>query len=133
LSDDEALILPSPDGGIVAHPFPTWSDFIRGSDAQDRRVEHGVPLSAVFFLSQAPKDRAVALGRGEAAAWMTATTLRYFTRPGWKSSHPEDEVSLRARVFDNACKLAARVPSFELGVSLNGRFWDEIERVTKKW
>ena len=60
---------------------------------------------------------------------MTAMTLRYFTRPRWKNSHPEDEVILRARVFDNVCRAASHVPAFELGVAQDGRFWEEIERV----
>lgn len=129
LSDDEALILPGSDGEGFAHPFPTWSAIVRGAGARYRQVEYGIPLSAVFFLSQSSKDGAAALGRGAAAARMTSATLGYFTRPGWKSSHPEDEVSLRARVFDNACKIASRVPSFELGVSLHGSFWNEMKRV----
>jgi SynChlorMet cassette protein ScmC len=129
LCDDEALIVPGPDGSFCAHPFPTWSDLVRGVGPKSWQVERGVPLSAIFFLAQAPQDKAIPLGRGEAAARMTAMTLRYFTRPRWKGSHPEDEVTIRARVFDNVCRAASQVPSFELRVLRDGRFWNEIERV----
>jgi SynChlorMet cassette protein ScmC len=103
---------------------------VREGENQNRSVEHAVPLSAIFFLSQAHEDKAVPLGQGAASAWMTSMALRYFARPGWKSSHTEDDLTLRARVFHNACVVASKLPSFELGVSLNGRFWDELERVT---
>jgi SynChlorMet cassette protein ScmC len=129
LCDDEALVVPGPDGRFHVHPLPTWSDLVRGVELKSRRVEQGVPLSAIFLLSQAAEDKATPLGQGSAAARMLGEALRYFTRPRWKCSHPDDEVALRARVFDSVCTAASQVPSFELSVARDGRFWKAIERV----
>lgn len=129
LCDDEALVVPGSDGSLYAHPFPTWSDLVRGAKSPSRSVEQGLPLNAIFFLSQASQDEVFSIGRGAAAARMMSMTLRYFTRPQWKCSHPDDDVALRAQVFANVCSVASELPSFELKVAREGRFWEEIERV----
>jgi len=129
LCDDEVLVVPGSDGNLYAHPFPTWSNLVRGAKAPGRSVEQGLPLSAIFFLSQASKDEVLCLGPGAAASRMMSMTLRYFTRPQWKCSHPDDDVALRAQVFANVCSVASKVPSFELKVAREGTFWKEIERV----
>jgi len=36
---------------------------------------------------------------------------------------------LKEKVFDNACKLARGIPAFKLRVSLDGKFWKEMERI----
>ena len=36
---------------------------------------------------------------------------------------------VRARIFENACSLAASVPVYRLRLSLTGRFWENIEEV----
>lgn len=129
LSDDEALVVPGPGGRFHVHPLPTWSDLVRGVGSKSLPVERGVRLSAVFFLNQAAEDKATPLGQGAAAARMIGETLRYFIQPRWKCSHPDDEVALRTRVFENVCAASSRVPSFVLDVARDGRFWEEIERV----
>ncbi|MCA1959900.1 MAG: SynChlorMet cassette protein ScmC [Desulfomonile sp.] len=130
LCDDETLVVPSSRGRLWAHPLPTWSDLVRGSCVStNRSVERGVPLSAIFFLSQASQDEVFALGRGAAAARMMSMTLRYFTRPHWESSHPDDDIALRKQVFANVCSVTSQVSAYELRVAREGRFWKEIECV----
>ena len=46
---------------------------------------------------------------------------------------PKDrQTALKTRLFDNACDLARRVPSYRLHVSLHGHFWEELERVLER-
>lgn len=41
----------------------------------------------------------------------------------------KEEKVIRKKLFDNACQLAKAVPVFSLRVSLNGRFWENMEKV----
>jgi SynChlorMet cassette protein ScmC len=65
LCDDIALVIRGPQGSYWAHPWPTWSRFFhQGIDPPPGGswdVQQAVPLRAIFFLSQAPDDRAEAL------------------------------------------------------------------------
>jgi SynChlorMet cassette protein ScmC len=65
LCDDTSLVIRGPQGSYWAHPWPTWSRFFhQGIDPPPGGswdVQQAVPLRAIFFLSQAPDDRAEAL------------------------------------------------------------------------
>jgi hypothetical protein len=41
----------------------------------------------------------------------------------------EEERAIKEKIFENACALAGTMPAFRLRVSLEGRFWEEMERV----
>jgi hypothetical protein len=38
-------------------------------------------------------------------------------------------MSRKTKLFENATELAKAVPAFRLQVSLEGRFWEEMEKV----
>ena len=129
LSDDEALVVPSQTNRYVAHPFPTWSDYInRGEERKSWPVETAVPLGAVFFLQQGPTDEVVPLGPGRTAVF-TETLSWPEVLPPFIKWAPETVAMLRKKLFENACQLALSVPSFLLRVSLTGHFWEKMEEV----
>jgi len=43
-------------------------------------------------------------------------------------NHDEEKL-LKKNLIDNACQLARAIPVFKLQVSLNGKFWEEIQNV----
>jgi SynChlorMet cassette protein ScmC len=126
--DDEILVVLDPQGTYQAHPFPTWSEYLEQRSEQTWPVQHSVPLAAVFFLEQAPTDEALPVGQGHAAFLMTESAAQV-GRKFWSKLDPEFERDFRRALFDNASRLAQRVPAFRLRCRREGRFWEEIERV----
>ena len=53
--DDEVLVVKSPDGRYLAHPFPTWSDYYWQRAENTWKVEKALPLAGIFFLSSPRK------------------------------------------------------------------------------
>jgi len=68
------------------------------------------------------------MGKGKAAVLMSQSSMDVY-HPTWKRLDIEELRILRKNLFDNACDLAKEIPSFRLGVSLGGRFWEKIEEV----
>lgn len=128
LCDEEVLIVQNNQKRYSAHPFPTWSDYLEKRSEPTWDVQQHVPLGAIFFLEQARTDEIVPLGQGEAAVLLyeSATEVSY---RNWVKLNRDEIRPLRRKLFENACELAATVPVFKLRVSLNGRFWEEIESV----
>lgn len=126
LSDDEALAVLTDKGRYAAHPFPTWSNFIHKRQPVSWPVATSLPLAGIFYLEQAATDEVVPLTPARAALAATDSAQQVLVRfLLW--SLPEEARQLRARLFANACQLAARVPAFRLKVSLEGRFWEKME------
>lgn len=124
--DDEALVVLSPEGRYLAHPFPTWSDYIWERDENTWKVESAVPLAGIFFLEQSPEDGYVALGGAQAAVAATSSAEQVMARfLRWCDAGEARE--LRRTMFANACTLVRQVPAFRLRVSLTGSFWEKIE------
>lgn len=129
-ADDEVLVVRTPEGRYLAHPFPTWSDYLLKRGTPTYRVEDPVPVTALCFLEQASEDELVPLKPAEAAikaAVSAQTALYHFLH----YCDPEDGRQLRRLIFDRACELAKRLPAFSLRVSLTGRFWEKLEAVLK--
>ena len=127
-SDDGTLVVLDEARGYLAHPFPTWSHFLWQSSEQTWRVESYVPLSAIFFLEQGAVDEVVPVGRGQAAVLMTRSAMQVY-QPNWIVLAQDKGRTVRKRLFANACELAKSIPAFKLRASLNGKFWEEIEKV----
>ena len=128
LCDDEALVVLNSKKEYLAHPFPTWSEFLLNNH-KTWDVQYSVPLSAIFFLQQADNDEVIPLSVGQASALITesASQVCIDSRPFLKSR--EELIEFRKRLFNNAFDLAMSIPAFYLRVSLNGSFWKEIEKV----
>jgi SynChlorMet cassette protein ScmC len=128
LCDDEILIVKEAGNGYRAHPFPTWSDYFLSRSRESCDVSRSVPLSAIFFLQQAPSIEILPMGRGQAAARINESAGQACF---WRLKALE--LALRrvwtTKLFDNTCDLAGNVPAFLLRLNLTGRFWEDIERV----
>lgn len=128
LCDDETLVVRDEQKRYLAHPFPTWSEYLWRQSEQTWNVEAHVPLSAIFFLERAEIGEVVPMGRGQTAVSIIQSATQVY-RPNWNYLDREEARVLKKKLFDNACELAKEIPAFKLRVSLNGRFWEEIEKV----
>jgi SynChlorMet cassette protein ScmC len=128
LCDEETLIVRDCRKQYAAHPFPTWSYYAAGDAKKTWNTQNHIPVAGVFFLEQSDKNQVSLLGQGEAAAFINQTATQVCHR--FWNNLPDDEVIARKkRVFKNASELARAIPTFKLGVSLQGRFWEQIEKV----
>jgi hypothetical protein len=127
LCDDTTLIVRN-GAGVWAHPWPTWSRIIgRGiDDCWD--VQAGVPLQAIFVIGQAAQDRAVPVD-GSQAVGLLLELARQASRRLWVGATPDEFRAFHAQRFENLCALVRTIPTYLLDVSLDGAFWEEIERM----
>jgi SynChlorMet cassette protein ScmC len=128
LCDEETLVVRDDKKQFMAHPFPTWSCYAAGDDKKTWNTQQNIPVAAIFFLEQSQKDQASPLGQGEAAAFINQTATQVCHR-FWNNLPDHEVIARKKRVFKNACELAGAIPTFKLGVSLEGRFWEEIKKV----
>jgi SynChlorMet cassette protein ScmC len=127
LCDEQALVLRGADGGFLAHPLPTWNNFLGKGDQRRWKVERAVPLEGIFFLDKAAEDEAEPMERAGAAVLLYDAAM-YKYRFAMTGAAREELRAERAAVFSGTCDAAQRIPSFVLRVSLHGRFWEEMER-----
>ena len=128
LCDEETLIVKDHEKHYLAHPFPTWSDYLMSRSKRTWNVQSHVPLSGIFFLEQAEMDNVVDIGQGEASALLNQSAVQVSYRY-WINLNNEAVRSRKKELFDNACEIAKTIQAFKLRVSLTGRFWEEIEAV----
>jgi SynChlorMet cassette protein ScmC len=128
LCDDETLVVRDHQERYLAHPFPTWSAHLWRRSEQTWHVERHVPLAAIFFLEQAEIDRAVPMGQGQAAVFMTQSAIQVYFLYRHDPDN-EEALTFKKKIFENACEIAKSIPAFKLRVSPNSQFWEEIERV----
>ena len=128
LSDDAALVVRGGDGAYWAHPWPTWSNFMSGGPGGTWDVEHAVPLKAIFFLQQAQQDHVSPVATGQSVCLL----VELAEHTSWSMSHTQGKDvtrTLRLQRFENICTLVKMLPCYYLHLSLEGFFWEEIERV----
>jgi SynChlorMet cassette protein ScmC len=128
LCDDMTLVVRDGKGCFRAHPWPTWSRFHLGGPGGSWPVEQSAPLRAIFFLGQAPADQLEPVNTTQAAA----LTLESAADLAWVVAHQTDEGAVRTLCGDAvraARVLVSEVPAYTFKLSLDGRFWEEIERV----
>jgi SynChlorMet cassette protein ScmC len=128
LDDDETLVVRTGPGCYLAHPFPTWSDYLMRRAAPTWNVHHTVRVGAVCFLEQHPTDLVTRLSQGQAAVFLTQSVEQLFART-WETLPPAEAARRRRLAFANAADLALAVPAFRLQLSLHGRFWEDLEKL----
>jgi SynChlorMet cassette protein ScmC len=128
--DEETVVVKGHEGGYFAHPFPTWSDIYERGMKKSWDVGKSVPLRAIFFLEQSGRVEVLPIGRGQAVMQLNCLAREKLTR-GWWCDNPAEIERLTRRVFDNACDLVQKVPSYILRTNLTGRFWEEIEEIIR--
>jgi SynChlorMet cassette protein ScmC len=124
--DDQVLAVLTPQGRYLAHPFPTWTDYLWERAPNTWKVEEAVPLAGIFFFEQAPEDDCRRL-EGAAAAVAATSSAEQIIGPFLRWGDAEEARKLRLIMLDNACKIVKQVPVFHLRVSLTGSFWEQIE------
>ena len=128
LCDDEALIVLDKSKVYHVHPFPTWSDYIMERAKNTWDVQKSVPLSAIFFLEQSEKDEVIPLSKEQSAILITKSSKQAYDW-SWTWIDKNNQTILIKDIFNNAFEMAKVIPAYRLRVSLNGRFWEEIEKV----
>jgi SynChlorMet cassette protein ScmC len=127
LSDDATLVVRDGHGNYFAHPWPTWSRFFDNGPGGSWEVERGVPLAAVFFLSQSQNDHAEPLNAGEAAACLLESVHQVMGAPERRGCTRSE--SLCGMELAAVSALVKAIPVYLLHISLTGRFWAEIDTV----
>jgi SynChlorMet cassette protein ScmC len=128
LCDEESLIVSDNHKNYQVHPFPTWSDYLGRRSERSWNVQQHLPLAGIFLLEQAHSDEIVSLGRGEAAACISQSSMQAF-RLSWTNLLHKEIRILKQKIFESACELVKAVPTFKLHISLSGQFWKEIDKV----
>lgn len=131
LCDDMTLAVRDAKGRYWAHPWPTWSRFWSDGPGGSWPVEQAVPLRAIFFLGQAPSDKLEPVNPTQATALILESAVDLVR----EASLMSDVNAARALVGEGvsaAKAVALAVPAYSLKLSLDGRFWEEIERVLPK-
>jgi SynChlorMet cassette protein ScmC len=129
LCDDEALVVLDVNGKYRVHPFPTWSNYLTNYNHPNTwQVEHSVPVSAIFFLEQSDIDEAIPLDANQ-SAMLIANSATQACNTFITNIKKEYQTEFMREAFNNAFEIAKAIPAYRLRVSLNGRFWEEIEKV----
>jgi len=128
LGDDEAAVVRDRNGRYWVHPFPTWADYYERRSRKTWDVQRSLPLSAVFLLTKGERDEVSAVGGGAAAAFLLRRA-RDKAYPNGMSPHRTADKAGNKIIFENICHLAKAVPCYRLSATLEGRFWEEIEKV----
>ncbi len=128
-SDDATLIIPDGTGGFNAHPWPTWSRFYQDGPGGVWDVKKSIPLEFLFFLKQSETDYVEPLSKDQAKAMLIDTMehLSRLLRFEDKEKHEYIEKCIRS-----AEKITSAIPAYRLGLSLEGEFWREMEKVMPK-
>jgi SynChlorMet cassette protein ScmC len=127
MCDDEVLIVRDKKGFYHAHPFPTWSRCNIQEIEETWNVQAHVPLSAIFFLKKSQKDDVYPLSFSQSASLIYKLSSPAFDRI-FGSDEQGEYTLIRKLTFENACDIAKNIPAFILEASLNGKFWEAIDR-----
>jgi SynChlorMet cassette protein ScmC len=127
MCDDEILIVRDKKDIYHAHPFPTWSRCNTQEVRETWNVQAHVPISAVFFLKKSQKDEVNLLSFSQSAALIYKLSLPVFNRI-FESIGQDEYTIIKKLIFENACEIAKSIPAFILEASLDGKFWEAIDR-----
>jgi len=128
LSDDQSLVVLDNQNRYLAHPVPTWSDHLWRGSERSWNIRYHLPLTAIFFIEQSASDEVVPMGQGQAAVCINDSSTEVIN-PIWWNMNIEEKNAIKKKIFDNACDMARTIPAYILRNRLDGRFWDEMEKV----
>jgi SynChlorMet cassette protein ScmC len=131
LCDDTTLVVRDGCGHYWAHPVPTWSRFYSytGAVGGTWDMAMGVPLQAVFFLSQAADVAIERLASRTCTAALLAESAEQVGQMFRRRLPPDEAEAFNRERLANVAVLAQAVPAWRLEISLNGAFWNPVERV----
>ncbi|KKK54106.1 hypothetical protein LCGC14_3088070, partial [marine sediment metagenome] len=129
LCDDQVLVVFNKNDSYRVHPLPTWSDHFGKELIKSWKVEKAVPLTAIFFLEQSDRDKAVALKKQDQAILMVFEAAKEVWKSVWERVGVTEKIEQSSALFHNAAEMAGVIPAYRLRVTLHGEFWKEMERV----
>jgi len=128
LCDDSTLIVKDDRGDYWAHPMPTRSRFKEDGPGGIWNAQHSVPLKGIFFLIQAEKEQLVPLNKINSTYF-----INQFADEAMVSLFGWCDIKTRTPIFtqilSNSSAIAQKVPTYILRLSLNGAFWEDVDRV----
>lgn len=127
ICDDEVLIVRDKKDVYHVHPFPTWSRCNTQEVGETWNVQGHVPISSIFFLKKSQKDEVNALSFSQSAVLIYKLSLYMFDRI-LRSVDQDEYTLIKKLIFENACDIAKDIPAFILEASLEGKFWEAIDR-----
>jgi SynChlorMet cassette protein ScmC len=125
LSDDRALVVPTPSGECRVHPLPTLSALWEDSSLR-WEFSRAPRLRALLYLEQADRDELVPISSGRSAVLLNRSA-DLFEFCCWHVKGSPESRAERERVFENVCRTSRTTPSFVLRTTLCGRFWDLLD------
>ncbi len=128
LCDDETIVVRDNKNGYLAHPFPTWSDYLWRSTERTWNVQRYFSLAAIFFLQQAETNEVIPAGQGQTALLVSQSESCIALR-NRATLDRKEEMTSKMKSFSNACEIAKAIPGYILRVSRSGQFWEEMEKV----
>lgn len=126
--DEWCLLSPDGRGAYHVHILPTWSKLgVDGASVLGWDTQRSYPLRAICVLKQDKVDELERFGPAGAAICLSGAARQAV----WYTLLAIDDdfrTWFLKRSFDAACVLANKMPVFLLRASLNGRFWEVLER-----
>ena len=117
----------SQDGRYLAHPLPTWTDYIWKRGDNIWPAHKALPLAGIFFFKQSLEEDRVKPLRGSQKALSATRSACEIMLLHCLKSNPGETRELRQTIFNNACEIVQKVPAYRLLVTLTGSFWEHIE------
>jgi SynChlorMet cassette protein ScmC len=127
LCEEEVLIMRDRKGHYVAHPFPNLHDFAWYGLRRSYEVQRPVPVKGIFFLEQGKIDKTIPMGCGASAPRIYKSASEALLR--YRKYIRDDMSAHRKKQFANACDIIRKTPAFILSTTLNGQFWEQMDRV----
>jgi len=128
LSDDTTLIVRNKKKEINIHPMPTWSDHLWSDKFSTFPVQKAVPLKAIFFLKQSSSDKVTEIHNTSATQEINKCFNQIWQSYIEKLTTEEKNTMIR-KLFNTAYDIAGEIPCYSLEATLNGKFWEEIEKI----
>ncbi len=126
ICDDEVLVVHDGEGKYYAHPFPTWSNFLFNKEGTRRwDIQQSFLIKGLFFITQEEKDTILPLNKTESAVMLNHSAHQVYDKYLRSMGVIQNKI-FNGMLLNNAIQLAGKIPSFVLGVSLKGRFWEKI-------
>lgn len=127
LADDTSLIILQ-DNHYRAHPWVSWGDYIQRDMNTIFEVQNHVPIRAIFLIEKAAKTEILEIKKVEAIKKLFDLSFEriYLNVRNMKDTN---RIKINTKLFNNICNLIKVIPVYRLGVSLEGEFWKETERV----
>lgn len=127
LSDDNALLIKK-DEKIMVHPMPTWSDHMWKRDFTTFNASYFTPLSTIFFLEQAKRDEVIPMNKNMAIKKIYES-FKQVWETFWVKMEKDAKIIMNKKVFDSAMNIINMVPCYTLKATIDGKFWEEMEKV----